>query len=206
MTNGGPGRSWPRLAVSWSSRAWPQCRWSLSTTTQPHLPHRRPLSSGQTHHHRHRRVRQETPISNLGVCARTGTRRKTRPKIGHAITHHRAVAAQEPPDRRIEARRRSWPRCGRRRAGRFGESQRVPWHSVVVGEQPFHTYRSRAQADLRKPAVDLLLALRGIAQVEWRIRDQVGSRLLAVSSGFGDQVAVGPAWRVDEEVRVSLGA
>jgi hypothetical protein len=31
-------------------------------------------------------------------------------------------------------------------------------------------------------------------------------RLLAVSSGFGDQVCVVPAWRVDEGVRVSLAA
>jgi hypothetical protein len=29
---------------------------------------------------------------------------------------------------------------------------------------------------------------------------------LAVSSGFGDQVCVVPAWRVDEGVRVSLAA
>jgi hypothetical protein len=29
---------------------------------------------------------------------------------------------------------------------------------------------------------------------------------LAVSSGFGDQVCVVPAWRVDEGVSVSLGA
>jgi hypothetical protein len=36
--------------------------------------------------------------------------------------------------------------------------------------------------------------------------NQLRKGLLAVSSGFGDQVAVGPAWRVDEEVRVSLGA
>jgi hypothetical protein len=35
----------------------------------------------------------------------------------------------------------------------------------------------------------------------------VGSAwLLAVLSGFGDQVGVGAAWRVDEGVRVSLGA
>jgi transposase-like protein len=31
-------------------------------------------------------------------------------------------------------------------------------------------------------------------------------RLLAVSSGFGDQVSVVPAWRVDEGVMVSLAA
>jgi hypothetical protein len=31
-------------------------------------------------------------------------------------------------------------------------------------------------------------------------------RFLAVSSGFGDQVCVVPAWRVDEGVRVSLAA
>jgi hypothetical protein len=31
-------------------------------------------------------------------------------------------------------------------------------------------------------------------------------RLLAVSSGFGDQVRVVPAWRVDEGVIVSLAA
>jgi bifunctional DNA-binding transcriptional regulator/antitoxin component of YhaV-PrlF toxin-antitoxin module len=30
--------------------------------------------------------------------------------------------------------------------------------------------------------------------------------LLAVSSGFGDQIGVDPAWRVDEGVMVSLGA
>ena len=46
---------------------------------------------------------------------------------------------------------------------------------MVVGEQPFHTHQSRVQADLQQPAVELLLALRGIAQVERRIRDQVGS-------------------------------
>jgi O-methyltransferase involved in polyketide biosynthesis len=32
------------------------------------------------------------------------------------------------------------------------------------------------------------------------------ARLLAVSSGFGDQVSVVPAWRVDEGVMVSLAA
>jgi Fic/DOC family protein len=32
------------------------------------------------------------------------------------------------------------------------------------------------------------------------------NRLLAVSSGFGDQVSVIPAWRVDEGVMVSLAA
>jgi len=31
-------------------------------------------------------------------------------------------------------------------------------------------------------------------------------RFLAVSSGFGDQVSVGSAWRVDEGVVVSLAA
>ncbi|MGH3054279.1 MAG: transposase family protein, partial [Gaiellaceae bacterium] len=31
-------------------------------------------------------------------------------------------------------------------------------------------------------------------------------RFLAVSSGFGDQVRVDPAWRVDEGVNVSLAA
>jgi urea transport system permease protein len=33
-----------------------------------------------------------------------------------------------------------------------------------------------------------------------------GIGLLAVSSGFGDQIGVDPAWRVDEGVMVSLGA
>jgi hypothetical protein len=36
-------------------------------------------------------------------------------------------------------------------------------------------------------------------------RDQ-NRGFLAVSSGFGDQVSVVPAWRVDEGVMVSLGA
>jgi hypothetical protein len=85
MANVGPDPSWPRFAVSPSLRAWPRWRWGPSTTTQTHLPHRRPPSSGQS---RHRRVRQETPTNNLGVYARTGTRRTTRPKIGHAIIHH----------------------------------------------------------------------------------------------------------------------
>lgn len=46
----------------------------------------------------------------------------------------------------------------------------------------------------------------------WTIAEYVGERepkalrLLAVSSGFGDQVGVDAAWRVDEGVRVPLGA
>jgi hypothetical protein len=89
MANGGPDPSWPRFAVSPSPRAWPRWRWWPSTTTQTHFPYRRPPSSGQTRHRRHRRVRQETPTNNRGVYARTGTRRTTRPKIGHAITRHK---------------------------------------------------------------------------------------------------------------------
>jgi hypothetical protein len=37
-------------------------------------------------------------------------------------------------------------------------------------------------------------------------RDGIAVGLLAVSSGFGDQVRVVPAWRVDEGVIVSLAA
>jgi hypothetical protein len=38
-----------------------------------------------------------------------------------------------------------------------------------------------------------------------KLAEEVGG-LLAVSSGFGDQVCMVPAWRVDEEVMVSLAA
>ncbi len=49
----------------------------------------------------------------------------------------------------------------------------------------------------------------GIART--KLRDELmehlkRQRLLAVSSGFGDQVRVDPAWRVDERVNVSLAA
>jgi hypothetical protein len=37
-------------------------------------------------------------MSNLGVYARTGTHRTTRPKINHAIAHHRSEIRRIPPD------------------------------------------------------------------------------------------------------------
>ena len=88
VANGDPGRSWLHLAFSSRRLALSRWRWWLSTTTQTHLLHRRPPSSGRIRHRRHRRVAQQTVISNLGGYARTGTRRTTRPKISHAITHH----------------------------------------------------------------------------------------------------------------------
>jgi len=41
---------------------------------------------------------------------------------------------------------------------------------------------------------------------EERANHKVVGGFLAVLSGFGDQVGVSSAWRVDEGVRVSLGA
>jgi hypothetical protein len=88
VANRDPGRSWLRLAFSSLRLALSRWRWWLSTTAQASLPHRRPPSSGWIRHRRHRRVAQQTVISNLSGYARTGTRKTTRPKISHAITHH----------------------------------------------------------------------------------------------------------------------
>jgi putative transposase len=62
---------------------------------------------------------------------------------------------------------------------------------------------------------EVFITISGQRRYLWRAVDQHGNvldilvtsrRFLAVSSGFGDQVSVVPAWRVDEGVIVSLAA
>jgi hypothetical protein len=68
------------------------------------------------------------------------------------------------------------------------------------------TDRLRRLAD--RPTEELLndeVAL-GSAQFRFLLAIEVCVGFLAVSSGFGDQVGVVPAWRVDEGVMVSLAA
>ena len=88
------------------------------------------------------------------------------------------------------------------------------WHPTAITAYAYLRGRPRPTNDSWIAACclayDLPLATRNVKDFDDFAEHEglriLGSWFLAVSSGFGDQVCVVPAWRVDEGVMVSLAA